>query len=179
LKFVALPLAGAFVIEIEPVEDERGFFARTFCADEFREHGLEPCIEQCNISYNRKKGTLRGMHYQAPPHQEVKIVRCIRGAILDVIVDLRRDSTTYRRWIAVELTAGNRRALYVPKEFAHGFQTLTDDCEIYYEMSQRFVAESSRGVRWNDSAFGVEWPIANPILSARDAAYPDYDETSE
>jgi dTDP-4-dehydrorhamnose 3,5-epimerase len=176
LKFVALPLAGAFVIEIEPIEDERGFFARTFCADEFREHDLEPCIAQCNVSYNRKKGTLRGMHYQAAPHQEAKIVRCIRGAIFDVIVDLRPDSRTYRQWTSVELTAGNRRALYVPKQLAHGFQTLVDDSEVYYEMSERFVPEAGRGVRWNDTAFGVQWPFADPILSLRDAAYPDFRE---
>jgi dTDP-4-dehydrorhamnose 3,5-epimerase len=174
LRFAALPLAGAFVIDIEPVEDERGFFARTFCADEFRERGLESSIRQCDISHNRKKGTLRGMHYQAAPHQEAKIVRCVRGAILDVIVDLRPNSATYRRWAAVELTADNRRALYVPKEFAHGFQTLVDHSDVYYEMSERYVPEASRGVRWNDFAFGIQWPVADPILSPRDAAYADY-----
>lgn len=179
MRFAALPLAGAFVIDIEPVEDERGFFARTFCADEFRERGLESSIRQCDISHNRKKGTLRGMHYQAAPHQEAKIVRCVRGAILDVIVDLRPNSATYRRWAAVELTADNRRALYVPKEFAHGFQTLVDYSDVYYEMSERYVAEASRGVRWNDFAFGIQWPVSDPILSPRDAAYADYYGGSE
>jgi dTDP-4-dehydrorhamnose 3,5-epimerase len=162
------------VIDIEPIADDRGFFARTFCAEEFLELGLEPCIAQCNISHNRKKGTLRGMHYQAAPHQEAKIVRCVRGAILDVIVDLRRDSSTYRHWAAVELTAENRRAVYAPKDFAHGFQTLADESDVYYEMSARFVAEASRGIRWDDPAFGIQWPLTDPILSRRDGAYPDY-----
>jgi dTDP-4-dehydrorhamnose 3,5-epimerase len=179
LKFVPLPLAGAFVIEIDPIEDERGFFARTFCIDEFREHGLEPCIAQCSISFNKRKGTLRGLHYQAPPHQEAKIVRCIRGAIHDVIVDLRLDSATYRRWAAVDLTADNRRAVYVPKHFAHGFQTLADASDVHYEISERFVPEAGRGLRWNDPAFAIEWPIGDPIVSPRDAGYPDYREVSD
>jgi dTDP-4-dehydrorhamnose 3,5-epimerase len=179
LKFVPLPLAGAFVIEIDPIEDERGFFARTFCIDEFREQGLEPCIAQCSISFNKRKGTLRGLHYQAPPHQEAKIVRCIRGAIHDVIVDLRLDSATYRRWAAVDLTAENRRAVYVPKHFAHGFQTLADASDVHYEISERFVPEAGRGLRWNDPAFAIEWPIGDPIVSPRDAGYPDYREVSD
>jgi dTDP-4-dehydrorhamnose 3,5-epimerase len=176
---VETEVAGTFVVEIEPIDDERGFFARTFCADEFRARGLEACVVQCNISYNKRRGTLRGMHYQAAPHEEAKLVRCVRGAAIDVALDLRPSSPAYRRWTAVELSAENRRALYIPKGVAHGFQTLTDDTELYYEMSERFVPGAGRGVRWNDPAFGIEWPIAEPIVSARDAAYPDFDGVSD
>lgn len=178
MRFVETPLAGAFVIELELVEDPRGFFARAFCADEFRRRGLEPCIAQSNISHNKRKGTLRGMHYQVAPHQEAKLVRCIRGAIYDVIVDLRPESPSYCRWTAVELTADNRRALYVPQDVAHGFQTLADDTEVFYEMSAPHVAAAARGVRWNDPRFGIAWPLPEPLLSERDAAYADFSAPS-
>lgn len=172
MKFVETSLAGAYVLELERLEDERGFFARTWCAEELARHGLEGRIAQCNLSSNRRRGTLRGMHYQAAPHQEAKIVRCIRGAIYDVIVDLRHGSPTLRRWTSVELTAENRLALYVPGDFAHGFQTLTDDAEVFYEMSTLYAPGFGRGVRWNDPALAIEWPIGDPILSERDRGYP-------
>lgn len=173
MRFVETPLAGAYVLELERLEDERGFFARTWCAEELATRGLESRIAQCNLSSNRRRGTLRGMHYQAAPHQEAKIVRCIRGAIYDVIVDLRHGSPTMRRWTSLELTADNRRALYVPKDFAHGFQTLTDDVEVFYEMSTPYASGFVRGVRWSDPALAIEWPIDDPILSERDRSYPD------
>lgn len=174
MRFVAIDLAGACLIELERLEDERGFFARTFCRDEFAAHGLRPAFVQCNVSFNARKGTLRGMHFQAKPHEEAKLVRCTRGAIYDVIIDIRRESSTYKRWIGVELTADDRRMLYVPEGFAHGFQTLADDCEVFYQMSEMHHPQSARGVRWNDPAFAIRWPLADPILSERDARYPDF-----
>lgn len=172
MKFVATPLAGAFVVELEPIEDERGFFARSFCQQEFRAHGLDPVVAQCNVSLNRRRGTLRGMHYQTVPHEEAKLVRCTRGAIWDVIVDLRPDSRTRAQWFGTELTAENRRALYVPKGFAHGFQTLADDSEVLYQMSEFFHPESARGLRWDDPSIGIRWPLPDPVVSARDRAFP-------
>ncbi|MHB1231524.1 MAG: dTDP-4-dehydrorhamnose 3,5-epimerase [Burkholderiales bacterium] len=174
MKFIEAALPGAFIIEPEPLEDERGFFARTFCAREFERQGLNPRLVQCSISYNRSKGTLRGMHYQASPHAEAKLVRCTRGAIYDVIVDLRRESLSYRRWVAVELTAENHRALYIPEGLAHGFQTLDSDTEVLYQMSEFFRPESARGVRWDDPAFRIEWPEAARIISPKDIGYPDF-----
>jgi dTDP-4-dehydrorhamnose 3,5-epimerase len=174
VKVLDTALEGAKIVEIEPSEDERGFFARTYCSREFEALGLEPCIAQCNVSYNRRRGTLRGMHFQRAPHEEAKLVRCTRGAIHDVIVDLRAGSRSYLRWIALELSADNRRALYVPRGFAHGFQALTDEAEVFYQMSEFYVPGAASGVRWNDPAFGIEWPIRDPILSPRDATYPDY-----
>jgi dTDP-4-dehydrorhamnose 3,5-epimerase len=174
MKFVPTALAGVYVVEMEPLADERGFFARSWCKREFAGHGLSADLVQCNVSYNRAKGTLRGMHYQAAPHEEVKLVRCTQGAIYDVLVDLRPDSSTYRSWIAVELTAANRRMLYVPAGLAHGFQTLQDDSEVFYQMSAFYDASAARGVRWNDPAFGIEWPSGEPVISARDASYPDF-----
>ncbi len=174
MRFVATPLTGAVLVEIEPNRDERGLFARTFCRDEFAAAGLPGEFVQASVSHNLKRGTLRGLHYQAPPHEEPKLVRCTRGAIHDVIVDLRRASPTHCRWFAVELSAENRRALYVPPGFAHGFQTLVDDTEILYQMAERYVADLARGVRWNDPAFAIDWPIADPFMSERDATYPDY-----
>lgn len=168
-------LAGAFVIEPERREDERGFFARTWCRDEFAAHGLNPALVQCNISFNKKRGTLRGMHYQAAPHEEAKLVRCTQGAIYDVILDLRRESATFGRWVGVELTAENRRMLYVPEGFAHGFQTLEDDSEVFYQMSAFYHAESALGARWDDPAFAIAWPLPDPILSDRDRAFPLWD----
>jgi len=162
------------LIELEPLRDERGFFARSWCAREFVEQGLETRLVQCNISWNAWAGTLRGMHYQAAPHAEVRLVRCTRGAIYDAIVDLRQDSATYRRWYGVELTADNRRMLYVPEGFAHGFQTLSDDSEVFYQMSEFYHPESARGVRWDDPAFGIRWPRPPAKMSERDRAYADW-----
>lgn len=174
MNFLPTKLNGAYIVEPELLEDERGSFARTFCQNEFREHGLKDIFVQCNISLNKKKGTLRGMHYQAPPHDEAKLVRCTAGAVCDVIVDLRRTSPTYRQWISVELTAANRRALYVPEGFAHGFQSLCEDSELFYQMSEFYHPESARGFRWDDAAFAIHWPLAVSRLSQSDRDYPDY-----
>lgn len=172
--FKETKLKGAYIIEIEPIEDERGFFARSFCVKEFKEYGLNPNIAQCNISYNEKKGTLRGMHYQVAPHEEVKLVRCTMGAIYDVIIDLRPDSPTFKQWIGVELTKENHQMLYVPEGFAHGFQTLEDRTEVLYQISELHHPEWARGVRWNDPAFGIFWPVNVEIISVGDQQYPDF-----
>jgi dTDP-4-dehydrorhamnose 3,5-epimerase len=171
--FTETKLKGAYIIELEKLEDERGFFARTFCQDEFRKHGLNPCIAQCNISYNKKKGTLRGMHYQAKPYEEAKLVSCIQGSIYDVIIDLREDSETYCQWFAVELSTLNSQ-LYVPEGFAHGFQTLEDGTTVFYQMSEFYHPESSRGVRWDDPKFKIYWPLLNPIISVKDRIINDF-----
>ena len=160
-------------IELERHEDERGFFARSFCRREFEQHGLEACVAQTSVSFSRRRGTLRGLHWQADPHGEAKLVRVTSGAIWDVIVDLRRGSATFGEWLGVELSAENRRSLYVPRGFAHGFQTLVDDVEVFYQMSTEYVPDAQRGARWDDAAFGIAWPIASPILNDRDASYPD------
>jgi dTDP-4-dehydrorhamnose 3,5-epimerase len=167
-------LRGAYLISLVPIADERGFFARSWCREEFRARGLNPDLVQCNISFNRRKGTLRGMHYQAEPNTEVKLVRCTRGACYDVIIDLRRNSPTFRHWLAVELTSENRRMLYIPEGFAHGLQTLADETEVLYQMSTFFVPDAARGVRWDDPAFGIQWPEADRIMSAKDRNYPDF-----
>jgi dTDP-4-dehydrorhamnose 3,5-epimerase len=172
LIFSPTPLAGAWLIEPERLEDDRGFFARSFCREEFAARGLNPEIAQSNISWNRRRGTLRGLHYQAAPHAEVKLVRCTRGAVWDVIVDLRPDSPSYRRWHGVELSAERRCALYVPEGFAQGFQTLVDDTEVLYLMSQLYRPEAARGLRWDDPALGIAWPIADPLLSDHDRGLP-------
>jgi dTDP-4-dehydrorhamnose 3,5-epimerase len=172
LKFLPTPLAGAFVVELARIEDERGFFARSFCQEEFRGHGLSPLVAQCNVSWNRRKGTLRGLHYQAKPHEEAKLVRCTRGAVWDVIVDLRDGSPTRLRWHAVELNADNRLAFYIPEGFAHGFQTLQDDTEVLYQMSESYHPDLARGVRWDDPKLGIAWPLFDPVISERDRAYP-------
>jgi dTDP-4-dehydrorhamnose 3,5-epimerase len=169
--FKETPLAGAFLIALDPHEDERGSFARSFCRREFEAHGLSPVVSQCNISRNRKKGTLRGMHFQAAPHEEAKLVRCTRGAIWDVIVDLRAGSPTRWRWHAAELNAENRLAFYVPEGFAHGFQTLADDTEVLYQMSEFYHPELARGLRWDDPKLGIRWPLADAIVSERDRGY--------
>lgn len=174
MRFVPTTLAGAYVIELDRIEDERGFFARSFCEDEFRQQGLEASFVQCSVSYNTRKGTLRGMHYQKQPHAEAKIIRCTRGAIYDVIVDMRTSSPSYGRWFAADLTADNYRMLYVPKECAHGFQTLEDGSDILYMMSERYHPEVSAGMRWDDPGIGIRWPLSDPILSGRDAGYPDF-----
>jgi dTDP-4-dehydrorhamnose 3,5-epimerase len=169
-------LAGAFVIEIEPLRDERGFFARTFDRELFEQQGLAGDVIQSSVSFNDRAGTLRGMHYQAEPHGEEKLVRCTRGAVLDVIVDLRPESPTYCEWLAVELDEHSHRALYIPRGVAHGFQTLVDASELLYQMSTPYVPGAGRGVRWDDPAFGVEWPEppAGRIMSERDRTYPDF-----
>jgi dTDP-4-dehydrorhamnose 3,5-epimerase len=172
-------LKGAFVIEPERQEDERGFFARTFCQKEFEAHGLHPRLVQCSISFNKTKGTLRGMHYQVAPHEEAKLVSCIRGAIYDVIIDLRRESPTYRQWLAVELNAENYKMLHASEGFAHGFQTLEDNTVLFYQMSEFYYPENARGVRWNDPIFGITWPLEPQCISARDASYPLLDMRRE
>ncbi len=170
--FTSLGLAGACRIDPERRKDPRGYFARTFCAEEFRAHGLRTDIAQGNVSWNERRGTLRGMHFQRPPRQEAKLVRCSRGAVYDVIVDLRRHSPTYLRWEATELSFENGAMLYVPEGFAHGFQTLCDDVEVTYQMFEFYVPALADGVRWDDPALGIRWPLPNPILSERDRSYP-------
>lgn len=174
MRFSETSLPGAFVVELEQLGDERGFFARSFCVREFEEHGLDPYIAQCNVSHNLRKGTLRGMHYQVPPAAETKLVRCTRGAIYDVIIDLRPDSPAYCKWQSFELSVANGRALYIPEGFAHGFQTLEDDSDVLYQMSEYYAPGQARGVRWDDPAFGIEWPVAGPIMSEKDRAYEDF-----
>lgn len=172
--FTETKLNGVFIINIEPIEDERGLFARSWCREEFEVHGLNPELAQCNISFNKKKGTLRGMHYQKPPHEEAKLVRCTLGAIFDVIIDLRPDSPTYKQWVGEELTAQNHRMFYVPRMFAHGFVTLTDSTEVFYQMSTQYAPESATGVRWDDPVFNIHWPEQPKIISQRDQSYPDF-----
>jgi dTDP-4-dehydrorhamnose 3,5-epimerase len=172
--FSETPLRGAFVIDLEPSSDERGFFARTWCQQEFEARGLETRLVQCSMSFNTRAGTLRGLHYQASPYEEVKIVRCTSGAIFDVIVDLRPESPTYLKHYSVILSSVNRRMLYVPRGFAHGFETLENETEVLYQMSEFYEPEYSRGVRWDDPAFCIAWPATkHRIMSARDQAYPD------
>lgn len=175
MRFIELPLAGLYRIEFERHVDERGFFARSFCQTELSQAGLHAQFPQGNVSWNRAKHTLRGMHYQAAPHGEVKIVRCTAGAILDVVVDLRRDSSTRLKWVAVELTPGSGAQLYIPAGFAHGFLTLADDTEVSYLMGTPYVPELARGFRWNDPKVGIVWPAPPAVISSRDAAYPDFD----
>ncbi len=172
--FTEAKLKGAFVIRLDRKADLRGFFARTFCVQEFEAHGLSPRVVQCNMSYNRHRGTLRGMHWQAPPSAEAKLVRAVRGSVLDVIVDLRPGSPTYLQHVAVELTASNGQMLYIPEGFAHGFQTLEDETEVFYQMSEFHAPEQARGARWNDPAFGIAWPLPDPTMSDRDRTWPDY-----
>jgi dTDP-4-dehydrorhamnose 3,5-epimerase len=175
LVFVEAALRGAFLIDLEPSSDERGFFARTWCRREFQAQGLETNLAQCSVSFNARAGTLRGLHYQAPPYEEVKIVRCTSGALFDVIVDLRPESATYMKHYSVTLSSLNRRMLYVPRGFAHGFQTLEDSTEVSYQMSEFYEPAYSRGARWNDPAFGIVWPVAeHRIINPRDQAYPDF-----
>jgi dTDP-4-dehydrorhamnose 3,5-epimerase len=176
VKFHETEIPGAFVIDLERREDERGFFARAWCVDEFAAHGLSTRLVQASLSFNKSAGILRGMHFQRAPHEEAKLIRCTRGAVYDVIVDLRRDSPAYKQWTAVELTGENRRALYVPEGCAHGYQTLADGTESFYLVSAAYAPESEAGVRWDDPAFGIEWPSAdNRSLSPKDAAWPDFE----
>jgi dTDP-4-dehydrorhamnose 3,5-epimerase len=172
--FTETPLKGSFVIDLDRKEDERGFFARSWCQKEFETHGLNARLVQCNVSFNKTKGTLRGMHYQVAPHEEAKLVRCTMGSLYDVIVDLRSESPTYMRYFGVVLSAANRRALYIPERFAHGFQTLEDDTEVFYQMSEFYAPECARGFRWDDPAFGIAWPEPVRVISQKDLAYPNF-----
>jgi dTDP-4-dehydrorhamnose 3,5-epimerase len=192
--FTETELKGAYLVEIEKNEDDRGFFARSYCAREFEAHGLNPKVVQCNISFNRNKGTLRGMHYQVSPFREAKLVRCVRGAVYDVIVDVRANSATFCQWFGIELTsprfalradcsqltsdcaqlASYCRMLYIPEGFAHGFITLEDNTEVFYQMSEFYAPESARGFRWNDPVFGINWPLEPSVISERDRSHPDF-----
>ncbi len=167
-------LAGTYVVELERHEDERGYFARTFGADEFGRAGLNPAVAQCSTSFNRLAGTVRGLHFQAPPHAECKLVRCTRGAIFDVAVDLRKSSPTYCQWFAVELTPDGGRMLYIPEGLAHGFQALEDETEVAYQISAEYAPTHAGGVRWDDPVFGIQWPLAVTTISERDREYPDF-----
>ncbi|MGO9761923.1 MAG: dTDP-4-dehydrorhamnose 3,5-epimerase [Solirubrobacteraceae bacterium] len=178
MRFEESPLPGVWTIELDPFDDQRGSFARTFDVEEFRARGLQMRVVQCNAAFNRRRGTLRGMHYQAEPHGEPKLVRCVRGAAFHVALDLRPESPTYRYWHGVELSAANRRSLYLPRGVAHGSQTLVDDCEILYLMGHRYVPEAARGVRWDDPAFAIAWPEVDGgarLLSERDSSFADWD----
>jgi dTDP-4-dehydrorhamnose 3,5-epimerase len=172
--FKQLEIPGAFLVEPELHNDTRGFFARTWCEQEFKAHGLNPRLVQCSVSFNAKRGTLRGMHYQVPPREETKFVRCTHGAIFDVVLDLRPGSPKFKRHLGVELTAENRKMLYVPEGVAHGFITLADGSEVFYQMSEVWSPEHARGVRWNDPGFKIQWPLQPAVIAERDANYPDF-----
>jgi dTDP-4-dehydrorhamnose 3,5-epimerase len=172
MRFIETKLHGVFIIEPEFLEDDRGFFARTWCRHEFASHGLNTHLAQCSTSFNHKRGTLRGMHYQVELHAETKVVRCTMGGIYDVILDLRPDSLTFKQWLAVKLTAQNHRMVYIPEGLAHGFQTLEDNTEVFYQISAFYHPESARGVRWNDPAFAIDWVLPVTMVSPKDATYP-------
>jgi dTDP-4-dehydrorhamnose 3,5-epimerase len=175
VRFVETPIAGAWLVELEPHEDERGTFARTWCRDEFIEHGLTAAVAQCSISRNPRAGTLRGMHFQRSPHEEAKLVRAVAGAVFDVVVDLRAGSPSLGQWFGARLDAAGGRAMYVPEGVAHGFQTLTDDADVLYMISVPYAPESASGVRWDDPAFAIEWPPATQrIIGERDRSWPDW-----
>jgi len=180
MVFKETKLKGAYIIEIEKKQDVRGFFARSFCEQEFQQHGISFRIAQCNVSFNRSKGTLRGMHYQSAPYEEAKLVSCTSGAIYDVIIDLMPDSTTYCKWIAVKLSANDHKMLYVPKGFAHGFQTLNDNTTVFYQMAEFYHPKSAKGIRWDDFAFQIKWPIIKEgiIISENDRNYPLFKKKS-
>jgi dTDP-4-dehydrorhamnose 3,5-epimerase len=179
LRFTETKLKGAYLIDPEKFADQRGFFARSFSRDEFAAHGLRTEFVEAGVSFNRTRFTLRGMHFQAPPHAQAKLVRCTRGAIYDVMIDLRPESPTYKQWVAENLTEENRLMLYIPEGFAHGYQTLADNSEVFYQLSAGYAPPSERGVRWNDPAFGIPWPDVPRIMSDRDATYPDFDREDE
>lgn len=170
--FTETRLSGAFTIDLDPHHDERGFFSRSYCQHEFEAHGLSTLVAQCNVSFNHHKGTLRGMHFQTAPYEETKLVRCTRGEIVDVIIDLRPESPTYTEWIAVHLSQDNHRSLYVPERFAHGFQALSDNAELTYQVSQFYAPAHASGVRFDDPAFGIEWPLPVSVISRADSAWP-------
>ncbi|MGA9668785.1 MAG: dTDP-4-dehydrorhamnose 3,5-epimerase [Terracidiphilus sp.] len=172
--FEETKIRGVMEVRLNRFADERGFFARTWCQEEFEKAGLDARLVQCNVSFNPRKGTLRGMHHQIAPHAEAKLVRCTMGAIYDVILDLRVESPTYKKWMGLNLTAENRDMIYIPEGCAHGFLTLQDDCEVFYQMSEFYCADAARGVRWDDPAFGIDWPFKPELLSDRDRSYPDF-----
>ncbi len=172
MKFIATDIQGVLIIELDKIGDDRGFFSRTFCVKEFRQHGLNTDVKQCNLSFNAEKGTLRGMHYQVAPATEAKYIRCVRGSILDVVLDMRAGSASYLEHVAVELTAENRRALYVPENFAHGFITLTDNTEVMYQVSEYYQPTSEKGLRYDDPKLGIKWPTAISTLSDKDSHWP-------
>jgi dTDP-4-dehydrorhamnose 3,5-epimerase len=172
--FIETKIEGVYLLEPELLIDNRGFFARSFCKEEFQKYELETDIVQCNISYNKRKGTLRGMHYQAPPFEETKIISCTKGGIFDVVLDLRKDKGTYLKWVATELSDKNFRMVYIPKGCAHGFQTLVNDTVVYYQMTEFFHPECARGVRWDDPKFGIQWPTGEKIISERDNQFSEY-----
>lgn len=172
MRFRETRLAGVFIVEPDALEDERGFLACSWSTEEFAAHGLNPRLVQCNISFNKRSGTLRGIHYQAKPHEQAKLVRCTRGAIYDVAVDLRVGSPTLYQWVGVELTADNHQMLYLPEGCAHGYQTLADNSEMFYQLTESYHPESVGGVRWDDPAFGIEWPVGVTVIAPRDASYP-------
>jgi dTDP-4-dehydrorhamnose 3,5-epimerase len=176
MRFLPTPIPGAWIVEPEPRADPRGFFARTFCVEEFRKHNLNPRVVQCNLSHNLSRGTLRGMHWQCAPRVEAKLVACFRGAIFDAIVDLRPDSPAHLKSFTVELSEENRRMLYVPEGVAHGFLTLADQTDVHYQMSEYFAPECARGARWDDPAFGIAWPEGEKIIHDKDLAHPAYRE---
>ena len=176
MRITETPLTGAVIIDPEPIHDERGFFARTWAPDLFEQRGLDPTVVQCNLSWNKTKGTLRGMHFQTEPYAEVKIVRCTRGRFLDVIIDLRLESPTFCQPFSIELSAESRRMLYIPKGFAHGYITLEDDVEAYYHVSAPYSPAHATGVRWNDPAFGINWPMTPTVISDKDRQWPDFEK---
>ena len=176
MQFTETPLPGVFVLELDRLEDERGWFARTWCREEFAQRGLPVELAQCSISHNAQSGTLRGMHFQAAPHAEAKLIHCVAGAVHDVALDLRPDSTTFKQSLATELSASNGRALFLPEGIAHGFQTLADDSTLFYQMTSPYVVGAETGVRWDDPSFNIEWPMPDPILNNRDQAWPDFAE---
>ena len=171
MKFIEAYLSGSYTIKLDKIEDERGFFARSWCKKEFEKYGLNSEIVQCNISFNKKRGTIRGMHYQESPFAEVKMVRCIKGSIYDVIIDLRKDSATYLKWSSTVLSGENYKMIYVPQGFAHGFQSLEDNTEVFYQMTEFYHPESAKGVRWDDPLLNIKWPIQDPIISERDEKF--------
>jgi len=175
MKFYETKLKGAYIIEIEKLEDERGFFARTWDFEEFSKIGLNNDISQCSISFNLKKGTLRGLHYQIEPFSEIKIISCIRGKIFDVIVDLRKDSATFKQWTNFEISQNDYKFVYIPKGFAHGFQTLEENTIISYQISQSYKPEYARGIRWDDKTFNIKWPISQPVISEKDRSWKFFD----
>jgi dTDP-4-dehydrorhamnose 3,5-epimerase len=179
MLFAETRVRGAFVVDVEPIEDERGFFARSWCRDEFETRGLNPCVVQCNVSHNRLAGTLRGIHFQAAPHQEAKLVRCTKGAIYDVVVDLRKGSETFLQHEGVVLNDDNRRALYIPEGCGHAFLTLADDTEVFYQMSQFYAPAAGRGLRWDDESLDIRWPHPVRVISERDRTYPDLERVLE
>jgi dTDP-4-dehydrorhamnose 3,5-epimerase len=174
MRFTESKIPGAWIIDITPIPDHRGFFAMTWLPEQLRDRGMNPALAQCNLAFNHRRGTLRGMHFQKTPYAQAKIIRATRGALLDVIVDLRETSPTFRQWDAVELTADNRRMFYMPEGVAHGYLTLTDDTEAYYHASSPWVPAAESGVRWNDAAFAIDWPSAPIVISEKDAGWPDF-----